>query len=44
MDKHSSDPSLEEVVDPRISVLIVWAIFFFIFIVLSSLCIRCLGR
>ena len=35
--------SLEEVVDPRVAVLIVWAIFFCIFIVFPSLCIRCLG-
>mmetsp|Transcript_13471 Transcript_13471/g.29260 ORF Transcript_13471/g.29260 Transcript_13471/m.29260 type:complete len:451 (-) Transcript_13471:72-1424(-) len=35
--------SLEEVVDPRIAVVIVWAIFFFVFIILPSVCIRCLG-
>ncbi|KAL7533876.1 hypothetical protein ACHAXR_005503 [Thalassiosira sp. AJA248-18] len=35
--------SLEELVDPRIAVLIVWAIFFFVFIVLPSICLRCIG-
>mmetsp|Transcript_14562 Transcript_14562/g.26267 ORF Transcript_14562/g.26267 Transcript_14562/m.26267 type:complete len:495 (-) Transcript_14562:100-1584(-) len=35
--------TLEEVVDPRIAVLIVWAIFFCVFIILPSICIRCLG-
>ena len=34
--------SLEEVVDPRIAVLIVWSIFFFVFIILPSVCIRCI--
>lgn len=38
----SSSSSLEEVVDPRVAVLIVWAVFFFVFIILPSLCIRCL--
>jgi hypothetical protein len=35
--------TLEEEVDPRIAVLMVWAIFFFVFIILPSLCLRCLG-
>lgn len=32
--------SLEEEIDPRIAVILVWAIFFFVFIILPSVCIR----
>ena len=35
--------SLEELPDPRIAVLIVWAIFFLVFIILPGVCIRCLS-